>query len=1146
MKTNDTKQTIFKYDEVSDKHYFAGFLNLAWNNIEIAFKVFHKRFKLSPADPILVIDNYLNDDVALSDYQDRIDFLKQYFPVIKYLDLSNNDKKLNPEIGKERENKRRKYFRANFKLLIKAIKELRNYYTHHYHKPIILDQPTFTLLDELFLAVVKEVKKYKMKGENVRHLFKRELKDELSKLINLKKSELEKQKKEGKRVNLESTSIENAVLNDAFYHLLFKEEVNKLYQSKSTSDKQQSTINISESGLLFLLGMFLHKKESERLRSNIQGFKAKVIKDNNKAIGRDNNSLKYMATHWVFNYLAVKPIKERLNSAFQKETLLLQIADELSKVPDEVYQTFSKEQKNEFLEDINEYFKTGNDTESLEESRVVHPVIRKRYEDKFNYFVLRFLDEFVGFPTLRFQIHLGNYVHDQRPKNIAGNSFTSQRVIKEKINVFGKLSEVTNKKSDFFKKLASDSSTNWEMFPEPSYNFVGNNIPIYLNLAKYKCAQVLNSCIIRNNNIEKKNEKKRDENKPNKQAILNEIENNGFTNGKPTALLSLNELPALLYEILVKEKTGEDIEKILVKKLVERFNTIKNFSTDKPLPTSQITKKLRKATSNEKLDIEKLIRAIDREIAITNDKTKLIAIKLHEQENAKPKRKYVFKTNELGQEATWLADDIKRFMPKKVKENWKGYHHSNLQLLMAFYESRPNEAYSFLQEFWNIRDDGYFVNHWLKTSFAKKSFHQFYQNYLENRKEYFENIKHQINGFKNNPKLLRKYIEQQDIWSVFYKRLYIIPSIEEQKKQLCLKPLVFPRGIFDSKPTYIADLDFVMNKEQYADWYQFVQNKTHPIQKFYTWQRDYKELFEKYKSSESFTNNKYQLSEQQQFELFKRKWDKKIRNVIGQDLFLNLIIKHIIKVLYDQDITLSLADYYLTQKERLEKEQLAKQQTNRAKGDKSENIINDSFIWNMTVPYKTMHIDEPAIKLKDVGKFIRFLNDEKVERIFSYTPTKNDWVKQEIEKELEKYEKIRREDVFKLIQELEKKILKEHNFDGINHPTEFEYNKGNPNFKKYITQGILKKQGIQDSDIQWIENLGDSTFETNDTKKSLVQKDEKAQDAFLLIYLRNKFAHNQLPTKELYDVIVSKTGSRSYVAETLLDYMSIAAKRILN
>ncbi len=1154
---NHTKQTTYKYDEIADKHYFAGFFNLAWNNIEIVFKVFLKKFKLIEdkdkkieVNPLSFVDNYFKNELALSDYRDRIDFLKQYFPVVQYLELlvsKNND--LEKCIGEEKENKRRECFRAKFKSLIRTINELRNYYTHHYHKPIIVDEATFELLDELFLTVVKEVKRYKMKGEPIRHLFKKELNNELTALIKLKKSELETRRKEGKRVNIDPVSIENAVLNDAFSHLLFGEKGEKFYQSKSTSSNQQSTINISESGLLFLLGMFLHRKESERLRSNIQGFKAKVVRDPEKPIDFKNNSLKYMATHWVFNHLAAKPIKERLNTAFQKETLLLQIADELSKVPDEVYQTFSQEKKNEFLEDINEYFKTGNDIKSFEESRVVHPVIRKRYENKFNYFVLRFLDEFIDFPTLRFQIHLGNYVHDQKEKPISqGTHLITQRIIKEKINLFGKLSEVTNNKTDFFQKLeVAGGETNLEMFPEPSYNFVGNNIPIYLNLAKSKVegAKELNSHLIRLNNEEKKHQKKRTGNKPDKTAILSEIQISDISYGKPVALLSLNELPALLYELLINGKSGEEIENILVEKLVERYKTINNFSPDNPLPTSQISKKLRKATANERIDIDKLIRAIDREIAVSKEKANLISTKLRDWENAKTNRKYAFTKKELGQEATWLADDIKRFMPNKVKENWKGYQHSHLQLLLAFYESRPNEAYSFIQEFWNLDNDTYLFNRWLKTSFNEKSFHKFYLKYLENRKKYFENIRHQITAFKNQEKLLKKFIEQQHIWSVFYKRLYIVSPIEEQKRQLLLKPLVFTRGIFDPKPTYIEGKEFEGNKDLFADWYQYIHDEEHVLQKFYSWKRDYKELFEKFKASDEFTNNKYQLSEKQQFELFNRKWDKKIRKIIGQDLFLNLIIKRIIKELYHQDVALNLADYYLTQEERIEKEQRAKQQTNRLKGDKSENIINDSFIWNMTISYKTDYINEPAIKLKDIGKFIRFLNDEKVERIFSYTPKKNNWRKHEIEKELEMYEKIRREEVFKMIQELEKKILEKHKFDGINHPDEFEKS-GNPNFKKYIAQGVLKKHGIQDVVIEWIENLGENSYEDNNTLELLVQKDEKVQDAFLLIYLRNKFAHNQLPTKEIFDIIVSKTDTKSYVAETLLNYISITSRRILN
>ena len=70
-----------------------------------------------------------------------------------------------------------------------------------------------------------------------------------------------------------------------------------------------------------------------------------------------------------------------------------------------------------------------------------------------------------------------------------------------------------------------------------------------------------------------------------------------------------------------------------------------------------------------------------------------------------------------------------------------------------------------------------------------------------------------------------------------------------------------------------------------------------------------------------------------------------------------------------------------------------------------------------------------------------------------------------MEEELEllpaSYEVIRREQLLKLIQELENCILQKNNFDGVNHPKEFEQSdedkKAYPNFKHYITEGILKK-----------------------------------------------------------------------------------------
>ena len=1149
----ESKGITYNHTLIDDKHYFGGFLNLALNNIYAVFDLFRLSFGIKSTNKntlqvrcLSIIDSHFKDDVAISEYQQKIDFLAQYFPVIQYLDLELTNDLFKNDAGTEKENSKRKYFRENFKLLIKSLDHLRNFYTHYYHKPVPFTVSFFNLLDSLFVSVVNDVKKRKMKGDKTRHLLKAALKEELHELIKQKTEFLLEQKRAGKRVDLnDADAIENAVLNDAFYHLIVSnDEVCKTYTSQYNLDVDaENKTTISESGLLFLLSMFLHKKENEALRASIKGYKAKVIKDETKPVDRKNNSLKYMATHWVFNYLSLKPVKKRLTTSFNKETLLIQIADELSKVPDELYKTFTKVQKESFVEDINEYIKDNEQSESLNNSLVVHPVIRKRYEDKFNYFVLRYLDEFVAFPTLRFQIYLGNYVHDRREKAIGGTSFKTERVIKEKINVFGRLSQVSDIKSNFFKQQVHSNNLNWEVFPNPSYNFIGNNIPVYINLKKSTVdgASSLKEDIT---SLEKgqKNET-RDKSKPTKAKIINDFSNE-FNFGKPTAILSLNELQALLYELLVRKKTGEEIEAVLIKKLVERYKVIKEFTPQNPLPTSQITKRLLKSTGNEIIDTDKLIRAIEDEIQITKEKQRLIKRNKDDVYNRKEKRKFIFTNKELGQEAAWLADDIKRFMPKETKVGWKGYQHSQLQQSLAFYDSRPKEAFLLLKEVWNFKDHSYPFNKWIEQSFNKHLFEDFYIVYLNKREDCLKDLQINLNNYKDNNKLLNKFIKQQFIGNIFYKRLYEIPSTSDQVVQLLLNPLVFPRGIFDEKPTYIKGESISDNPHLFADWYQYVYNNIDSAQKFYNDERDYKDLYDEHKDALVFKTNKYDLTEEGKFDLFKRKWNKNIGIVHAQDLFLHLINKNIMKEMYDQDMTLRLEHYYLTQEERLAKQIEADKQNSREKGDKSVNIIKDDFIWSMTVPFVSEQIEEPAVKLKDLGKFLRFLNDEKVQRIFEYNPLRK-WTKLELEQELEMYEKIRREDIFKVFQKLEKFILQDNNIDLNNHPANFQQGE-NPNFKMYVVNGILRKHLLAiENDIIWLENLGETTFESQDTIDELLNKPEVVQEAFMLIYIRNKFAHNQLPSKPYYDIVKLVAGTGGSVAEIINNYISVVVGKMI-
>ena len=71
-------------------------------------------------------------------------------------------------------------------MLFRAIKELRDFYTHYYHAPKSFDDNLYNVIDTLLLSVIEDVKKHKMKSDHSRHLLKVGLNDELSKLEELK------------------------------------------------------------------------------------------------------------------------------------------------------------------------------------------------------------------------------------------------------------------------------------------------------------------------------------------------------------------------------------------------------------------------------------------------------------------------------------------------------------------------------------------------------------------------------------------------------------------------------------------------------------------------------------------------------------------------------------------------------------------------------------------------------------------------------------------------------------------------------------------------------------------------------------------------------------------------------------------------
>lgn len=1128
-----------------DKHYFAGYFNLAVNNIEnVLNNVYSSRFNINRNDIYNLVEDSLDTKLAEPDYVERVEFLKQYFPILHYLDLLPD----NPLFAKDKDKvtARRTYLKINFKLLLKAIYNLRNFYTHHYHSPIPFEAELFTLINDVFLCTIVDVKRKKMKNDHTRELLKASLNEEFPLLFEKKKVELKEKKKENRKISLDDDTIKNTIFNDAFGHLIFKPKGSQS-EVLSSSCKAELTIpaengiTIAQNSMLFLAGMFLSKKEAKGLRSQLRGFKGNVIKDAPDFPNEKNNSLKFMVTHWVHSYLNVKVVKQKLNTGFSKEALLVQLVDELTKVPDEVYRNLSFEKQQEFVEDINEYIKEGKETDTLENSTVIHPVIRKRYEDKFNYFALRYLDEFADFPSLRFQIHLGNYLHHKQVKTVAGTGYETERHIKEKINVFGKLSEVANLKEHYFidKEEAKDG-LGWELYPNPSYNFTSGNIPVFINLQKSKVPEAgkLFGQIKSHVSTVNKNEEKRAEDKVTKLQMVNLIDPNIEVNkfkdvyiGSPTAMLSLNELPALLYELLVKGTTAEEVENMMVEKLKERFAIIKDYKPG-TLTLSQITKNLRNSSSNKTINLPKLVSAINNEIEVSEEKLNFLQSKIEDWSQDR-KKKNILKGRELGIEATWLANDLKRFMPLSSREQWKGYMHSQLQNSLAYFSQKPDEAYTLLASVWNFDDEDYLWNQPIKSAFkGTRKFEYFYEEYLEYRLKLYNSLKEQIEGFGNDNKMLTRFIKQQHIENLFYMRLYTVDSTQEQINKLLAKPMVFPRGIFDSKPTFIKGEKVIEKPELFADWYQYIY-KNHPFQEFYDYEREYKTYFDKQvETDEDFVKNTKKLDEDAQLSLFKMKEDLKIKSIKGQDLFLKLIAEKLYARIFEEKIELPLNTLYKDRKTRYEIAEKAKLQSTRAEGDMTENIINDSFVWDKTITYHHPNLQDTEVKIKDVNKLKRLLEDEKVKKLFSYDEGRK-WQRQEIEDELNikvtSYETIRRDELLKATHKLEQYILTLNNFDGIHHPSALEQadRDGNmhPNFKCYVANGLLlKKEMITPEEADYLVKLKEKDFDAYNS--TIFEQPEILQKAFLLILIRNKFAHNQLPIKEYYHKIADKVEDK--------------------
>ena len=1060
----------FDYQNIDDKHFFAGLLNIAKNNFDVSLNELKKRTNSKNTGKGIITEVF-SDSITQADWNTRIDYVSESLAFVKFFKYES-----------------RTYVRNTLYKLYETIDNLRNYYTHYNHTPIIIEASIFEVLDKLLLNSALTVKKNRAKSEEYKEYLSIKYKDEFNTIVSNSNHKILKYNKtlspgEKRREKVKLADEVNHVLNFVFRTFIYNDKINRQEKlSDNASSKQKNCNSLSTYGFVQLLALFLNKKQTQTLLSY-----TKYLKDTRK--------LEHVATRWVLTFMCYRDIKRLFKSDYSNDSLLLQMISELTKCPNNLYNNLTVEKKQEFIEDINTYYKDneefkGNNNEGL----ISHEVIQKRYQDKFPYFAIRFLDEIIKFPNLKFHINLGKFNHHTTTKHLKGISISTERSILEKVSVFTKLSTATkNKKEYFLKPENKDLINDWVEFPSPHYQFNKNNIGIWLNL---------------DGTLGKSDaHKERKSSKLTKYDIAEKL-NIKEALKKPVAFLSFNELPALLYALLVEKKTPKEIESIIKTKIFEQRNTIREFDKNTNYDSRKIPTKLNNAINqNSPINWKKL----ESDLQIEIDKNPLEEIRINYK--SKPESSNELSNSEKGKIAIWLCDDIKRFTSIKTRKTWKGYQYVNLQALLAFYEYKKNEVKDYLKNelLFDFNKDNPFSG----INFTHNSLHEFYTAYLRQRKLYLEKKLRKVES-KNRDL-------DHDIFIAFSKRLYVLKPLDLLKQTyLNNTPVNLPRGIFDNKPTFIKPTN---SSTDLASWFSF-SNNINNSQKFYQFEKNYeynvevlkwnnykrknelKEVTKKQKISTSkglkiqYNND---LPKETQKYIFNN--EKLIRKEMRQDCYILEMVKY---RLGSQNLNkFTLKDVFLSKAEKLKIEEESKKQSFKKLGDYSENIINDSHILSKRIPI-TLFGGKICgnVAIKEGYKNLKFEQDKRVVCLLSYFPNKI-WTFKEISDEIETYDKVKNFDFFKSVHQLENEIFKSAK-EEVNLNAIFT-DEGYPNFKKYLSYFYLNTEEEK-------SQFNDLDFD----KITILQVSENQKLLYLLVKIRNKFSHNQLLPKEDFDYLQSK------------------------
>jgi len=858
---------------------------------------------------------------------------------------------------------------------------------------------------------------------------------------------------------------------------------------------------LSESGLQFLICIFLETRDAQLFLKKFYG-----LKDSRSNISK--------ATLHCFTALHIRLPYDSISSYRDAEMVALDTINELRKAPKPLFNALIPVKQN--------LFRTNEETEDEQENEPLLLRSKSRFEELAMYF----FDSNDIFKNLRFAVHYGRFYYRSDKKVIINESLN--RWLTKDLMGFVRMNDVRswkeneNIKSLLLKTNDLDENHNKPYIQdrEPEFMLQSNRILISLNPTACRTDF----------------EKNEENYKRPKSFELQEtfyISGNDFHNfvfyyllttdsnkieGEIRGWMSnFNKLKSDITNGKLKCDFKKELNRLFKNLKVDNNNYEEEYQKRKDIVQKKLQSEYGGIQTDDIPDSWKDYLMGVRSFSLKEWQSQFIDKLIKEAEQIKDyyKKQFEYRKNskeknikliDTGKLSEILAKDMVKMMQNN-DEKPNSSEYVELQKTMAFwgiYKNSMTDTFKKAKLFENIP----FLNEKMVNN---KGIYSYFQSYFEEKVTFLKSL-------KNSEATLTQ--------------LYFLPKRNEKLEMEQLKksiqnieyPFALPSDFFARKC-----IDYLNKNEKKQDGK--VTQRLLAIydkhQEFYDWKRTY-ELFDRWLDDRK---SKMLPREQKEISLEKRQeilneiksfiQSKNVAFIKGfQKVEKDKIKKLRMQVLENEELIrwekvkdkllFELAKTVLQQKAELKG--LENLTLNTVGPDK--NVLNQFISFSLPYTTKKTKVDktivDPEMKIKDYGKFKRLLKDKRLDGFLGWVDVPE--VKRaDILKEWEEYE-VNRVKVMEAVLDCEKTcaiIAKEH----------FE------NLKIADPNGIVQHRPY----LEWMKNKGYIT----------------ENEINYMVILRNKFSHNQYPTKEEITIQIKPNISvAKQLTDAAINYYETAMKKM--